>query len=136
MSDLPCRRSEPSGPVPGDGGWLVLNDDELLHRIESLPGDHSRDAELLEVVGSRRHFFVRQEAAKRIRDGERLKAFAADRHIGQILVRQMTRGDDASYLKTLFQTSRHIEVRNAAAAQLRLLGPGDPSRPTDAVGSD
>ena len=137
MEEGPGRRGpETSGPLPGDGGWLALDDDELLHRIESLPKDHARDAELLEVVASRRHFFVRQEAAKRIRDGERLKAFAADRHIGQILVRQMTRADDAGYLKTLLQTSRHIEVRKAAAAQLRLLGSDARPRPDDGVSPD
>ena len=71
---------------------------------------------------------MRQEAAKRVRDGERLKAFATDRHIGQILVRQMTREDDAGYLKALLESSRHIEVRNAAAAQLRLLSADDRPR--------
>lgn len=137
MRDGPGRRRpETSRPVPGDGGWLALDDDELLHTIESLPADHAHDAQLLEVVGSRRHFFVRQEAAKRIGDGERLKAFAADRHIGQILVRQMTRADDAGYLKTLLQTSRHIEVRKAAAAQLRLLGSDDRRRPEGGVRPD
>ena len=45
----------------------------------------------MEVVKSARHFFVRQEAAKRIRDHDRLKAHSGDRHIGQILVRGMTR---------------------------------------------
>ena len=70
---------------------------------------------------SARHFFVRQEAAKRVRDAERLKAFAGDRHIGQILARQMRRDSDVEYLERLLRESRHLEVRNAAAAQLRLL---------------
>ncbi len=130
------RRPETSGPTSSDAGWLCLDDDELLHRIESLPPDHARDAELLDVVGSGRHFFVRQEAAKRVRDGERLKAFAADRHIGQILVRQMTRADDAGYLRALLESSRHIEVRNAAVAQLRLLAADNRPRPEGSVSPD
>jgi hypothetical protein len=72
-------------------------------------------------VRSNRHFFIRQEAAKRIREAERLKAFAGDRHIGQILARQMRRDTDVDYLERLLGESRHLEVRNAAAAQLSLL---------------
>ena len=92
-----------------------------MFRIESLPADHSHDVDLVAVVRSSRHFFVRQEAAKRIRDAERLKAFAGDRHIGQILVRQMRREADVEYLERLLRESRHLEVRNAALAQLGLL---------------
>jgi hypothetical protein len=110
-----------SGPLPGEDGWLLLADDELLFRIESLPAEHGHDDQLLEVVRSSRHFFVRQEAAKRIVDPERLKAFASDRHIGQILARQMRRESDVDYLEQLLRESRHLEVRNAASAQLRLL---------------
>ena len=73
------------------------------------------------MVKSDRHFFVRQEAAKKIRDPERLKAFAGDRHIGQILARQMRRDTDIAYLEQLLRESRHLEVRNAATAQLRQL---------------
>jgi hypothetical protein len=73
------------------------------------------------VVTSGRHFFVRQEAAKKIRDSDRLKAFAEDRHIGQILVRQMRREGDLTYLEQLLRESRHLEVRNAATVQLKLL---------------
>ena len=109
------------GPGAGDTGWLLLPDDELLFRIESLAPDHAADDDLLTVVRSSRHFFVRQEAAKRIRDAERLKAFAGDRHIGQILVRQMRREEDIDYLERLLRDSRHLEVRNAAKVQLRLL---------------
>jgi len=92
-----------------------------VFRIESLPADHAHDDDLVAIVRSSRHFFIRQEAAKRIRDAERLKAFAADRHIGQILVRQMRRESDVEYLERLLQESRHLEVRNAATAQLGLL---------------
>jgi hypothetical protein len=100
---------------------LTLPDDDLVFRIESLPADHAHDDYLLAVVRSSRHFFIRQEAAKRIRDAERLKAFAGDRHIGQILARQMRREADVDYLERLVRDSRHLEVRNAATAQLGLL---------------
>lgn len=115
------RRPTDAELAPGDGGWLGLSDDELVYRIESLPADHPEDDRLLSVVRSERHFFVRQEAAKKIRDPERLKAFAADRHIGQILARQMRREEDIEYLEQLLRESRHLEVRNAATVQLRLL---------------
>ena len=115
------RHPVASGPLPGDTGWLALSDDELVFRIESLPSDHDQDDDLLAVVRSSRHFFIRQEAAKRIHDVERLKAFAGDRHIGQILARQMLREDDVDYLELLVRESRHLEVRSAAQAQLRLL---------------
>ena len=115
------RQPTADGPLPGDTGWLALPDDELVFRIESLGTHHDHDEDLLAVVRSHRHFFIRQEAAKRIRDAERLKAFAGDRHIGQILVRQMRRDEDVGYLEQLLRDSRHLEVRNAAQVQLRLL---------------
>ena len=109
------------GPLPSATGWLALTDDDLVFRIESLPPDHASDEDLLDVVRSSRHFFIRQEAAKRVRDAERLKAFEGDRHIGQILVRQMRRDTDVDYLERLVRETRHLEVRNAAVAQLKLL---------------
>jgi hypothetical protein len=115
------RTEVAAGPGAGDTGWLALPDDELVFRIESLPAAHGSDDELLAVVRSKRHFFVRQEAAKKICDTERLKAFAGDRHIGQILARQMRRQEDIDYLEQLLRESRHLEVRNAAKVQLRLL---------------
>jgi len=115
------REEVAAGPRPGDTGWLSLSDDELTYRIESLPADHAADDELISVVRSYRHFFIRQEAAKKVRDAERLKAFAGDRHIGQILARQMRREEDIDYLEQLLRESRHLEVRNAASVQLRLL---------------
>jgi hypothetical protein len=118
MSGPEDRRPVTIGPTPGATGWLALNDDELLYRIESLSPAHGEEERLLEVVRSDRHFFIRQEAAKRVHDAERLKAFAADRHIGQILVRQMRRDTDVEYLEGLLRDSRHLEVRKAAAAQL------------------
>lgn len=114
------RRGRPGVPA-SSGGWLTLSDDELLYRIEALPEDHQRDDPLFDVVCSDRHFFVRQEAAKRIRDHERLKQHSEDRHIGQILVRGMTRLEDITYLERLIRETRHLEVRKAAEAQLELL---------------
>jgi hypothetical protein len=121
--DPPSRRAPwISGPEPAAAsGWLALDDDDLLYRIERLPAEHAEDEALMEVVRSARHFFVRQEAAKRIRDHRRLRAHSGDRHIGQILVRAMTRREDAAYLESLVRESRHIEVKKAAEAQLGLL---------------
>jgi len=120
----PGRRREwadgPAGRAAGDG-WLELSDDELLFKIEALDPGHRMDEYLLAVVQSDRHFFVRQEAAKKIRDPELLKAHSGDRHIGQILVRGMTRDEDVVYLEKLVRESRHLEVRKAAEAQLRAL---------------
>jgi hypothetical protein len=115
------RQPHAAGPAAGDTGWLALSDDDLVFRIESLPPEHAEDDRLVEVVKSNRHFFVRQEAAKKIRDADRLKAFAEDRHIGQILARQMRREGDLTYLEQLLRESRHLEVRNAASVQLRAL---------------
>jgi hypothetical protein len=102
-------------------GWLALTDDELLFQVESLPHPHGQDERLLEVLRSDRHFFVRQEAAKKIEDSELLKAHAGDRHVGQILVRSMNRNEDVAYLERLVAESRHIEVRKAAEVQLAAL---------------
>jgi hypothetical protein len=116
------RPGSPQGPLVGPSdGWLDLPDDELLFRIESLPDDHEQDLALMEVVRSVRHFFVRQEAAKKIRDAELLKVHAGDRHIGQILARVMTRTADAAYLEKLMAETKHLEVRKAAEAQLKII---------------
>ena len=109
----------PEGSGGGAAGWLALSDDDLLFRIEALGPQHESDAVLMEVVRSERHFFIRQEAAKRIRDAELLKDHSGDRHIGQILVRVMNRAEDLVYLERLVVESRHMEVRKAAEAQLR-----------------
>ena len=103
------------------GRWLDLSDDDLLYEIERLPAGHGEDDALLAVVESPRHFFIRQEAAKKVGDRERLKAHAADRHIGQILVRALTRDDDVAYLERLIGESRHLEVKKAAELQLEKL---------------
>ena len=104
-----------------DDGLLALSDDEILFRLSSLPAEHEMDAALLEVIQSDRHFFVRQEAAKKLRDQSALKAHSGDRHIGQILVRSMNRREDIAYLEKLMAESRHVEVKKAAEAQLRHL---------------
>ena len=103
-------------------GWLALSDDDLLCAIQQLPSAHDADPHLLEVVSSGRHFFIRQEAAKRVRDRDALKAYAEDRHIGQILVRGLARADDVAYLEGLAAESRHVEVKKAAEAQLARIG--------------
>ena len=118
------RQAWHHGPEPQQAqaqSWLGLTDDDLLFRIESLgPGD-DEDRSLLEVVGSNRHFFIRQEAAKKVRNVRLLRDHSGDRHIGQILVRGMTRTEDIDYLRRILAESRHLEVRKAAEVQLRVL---------------
>jgi len=88
-------------------------------------------------VRSKRHFFIRQEAAKRVRNRDLLFPFEDDRHVGQILVRYLTRREDVTYLERLVARSRHVEVRAAAQVQLaqlwgRLGGPTGVERPEEA----
>jgi hypothetical protein len=136
-----ARRPWDEGPdeqAPSES-WLLLDDDELLHRIETLSPDAAEDERLIEVVASNRHFFVRQEAAKRVQDRNRLFDFEDDRHVGQILVRHLTRREDLTYLERLSSHSRHVEVRSAAQVQLarlwrRLDGAGIASPPATAAG--
>lgn len=115
------RPSEAPDAARVGEGWLVKSDDDLLFEIERLPSRHDADADLLEVVMSQRHFFIRQEAAKKVRNHHRLKAHSGDRHIGQILVRVLNRSDDVAYLERLLVDSRHVEVKKAAEAQLRAI---------------
>jgi hypothetical protein len=110
----------PNTTLPGTS-WRSFDDDMLLAWLQSLPPDHDMDRQLLEILGSDRHFYLRQMAAMSIRDPERLKEFAADRHIGQILARRLSRAEDIGYLSALVQASRHLEVRRAAQAQLTSL---------------
>jgi hypothetical protein len=109
--------SGPGGKVPC-GTWQCFDDDTLLAWLHALPADHGRDEQLLEVVRSERHFYVRQTAALRVQDPDRLKPFAADRHVGQILARRLSRVEDVAYLSALVGESRHLEVRRAAQSQL------------------
>ncbi len=121
-ADTDGRRPWASGPhEPAAPGWLELEDDELLYRIEALSPGHDQDHALMDVVRSDRHFFIRQEAAKKIGDAELLKGWSADRHIGQVLVRVMKRAEDVAYLERLRDETRHLEVRKAAEAQLDII---------------
>ena len=104
-----------------DGGWLSLTDDELLYQIEALSSGHDEDHRLMEVVRSTRHFFIRQEAAKKVGQADLLKAWSGDRHIGQVLVRVMKRAEDIAYLERLRDETSHLEVRKAAEAQLDII---------------
>jgi hypothetical protein len=110
----------PDEDAPAES-WLGLADDDLLHRIETLGPEENADEALLEVVQSARHFFIRQEAAKKIRNRRLLFPFEDDRHVGQILVRYLTRREDVTYLERLVARSRHVEVRAAAQVQLAQL---------------
>ena len=107
----------PDEDAPAES-WLSLDDDEVLQRIESLDPAADADEPLLEVVRSTRHFFIRQEAAKRVRDRRALFAFEGDRHVGQILVRHLRRREDLTYLEKLASHSHYVEVRKAAQVQM------------------
>jgi hypothetical protein len=123
VGDASQRRPWTEGPdeeAPPES-WLLLDDDELLHRIETFDARENEDERLLEVVASDRHFFIRQEAAKRVQDRSRLFTFEDDRHVGQILVRHLTRREDMTYLERLASRSLHVEVRSAAQVQLARL---------------
>ena len=143
MSEESQRRPWTEGPdqEAPPASWLLLADDELLHRIQTFPASENEDARLLEVVESDRHFFLRQEAAKRVQDRRRLFAFEDDRHVGQILVRHLTRREDMTYLDRLSTRSQHVEVRSAAQVQLARLwrrldapeaGAAEPAAPAEA----
>jgi hypothetical protein len=124
--DTPSRRQAwtegpDSSASPAPHEWLALSDDDLLFQISSLAPDHAADGDLLAVIASARHFYIRQEAAKRVRDPSRLREHWDDRHVGQILVRGLTRGEDIAYLQKLVAQSRHLDVRKAAQAQLEVL---------------
>ncbi len=120
-----AERRQPWRSGPSVGGpavsWRRFDDDTLLGWLQSLPPDHDEDGQLLEIVSSDRHFYLRQTAAMSIRDPERLKEFSGDRHVGQILARRLSRAEDIHYLSSLVRTSRHLEVRRAAQAQLTSL---------------
>jgi hypothetical protein len=140
LGDASERRPWSEGPdeeAPPES-WLLLDDDDLLHRIETIGSEADEDEHLLEVVASDRHFFIRQEAAKRVRERSRLFAFEDDRHIGQILVRLLTRREDVTYLERLSARSNHVEVRSAAQVQIarlwqRLDAPEPPADPPPAA---
>ncbi len=141
MTDPHNRRPWTEGPddeAPPES-WLSLEDDALLHKIETFDAaEEGHDERLLEVVSSDRHFFIRQEAAKRVKDRRKLFEFEDDRHVGQILVRHLTRREDVTYLERLCALSKHVEVRSAAQVQLarlwkRLDAPGPDTAPHQTV---
>lgn len=119
----PARTPWHEGPDEGPSlqSWLRLDDDSLLQEIETIGSQHDDDERLLEVVASNRHFFIRQQAAKRIRHKRLLFPYEDDRHIGQILVRHLNRREDVTYLERLVARSKHGEVRKAAQVQLSRL---------------
>ena len=51
---------------------------------------------------------------------DRLFEFVDDRHVGQILVRYLTRREDITYLQQLSRRSRHVEVRDHLSPLLGL----------------
>jgi hypothetical protein len=123
MSDASLRLPWVEGPdeeAPPES-WLTLGDDELLHRIETFDARENLDDRLLEVVASNRHFFIRQEVAKRVRDRGCFFVFEDDRYVGQILVRHFTRREDVTYFERLSNASHHVEVRASAQVQLARL---------------
>jgi hypothetical protein len=101
--------------------WLALSDDDLIDRVENLQPGHGQDDTLLEVVGSQRHFFVRQLAARKIEDAKLLHEHWDDRQVGQILVRGLSRVEDLQYLERLRSESRHERVRQAADQQIKAI---------------
>jgi len=102
------------------GEWLSLSDEDLIHRVAELGAGHGLDATLMDVVASDRHFFVRQVAAKKIEDHKLLHEHWADRDVGQILVRGVSRAEDVAYLERLAKQTRFADVRQAAEAQLKV----------------
>lgn len=113
-------RKGPDAAAPADS-WRTCNDDSLLTWIQELPANHRSDEVLLDIIASDRHFFVRQTAALHLSDPNRLRSFADDRHVGQVLARRLSRAEDIQYLAHLAQSSLYLEVRRAAKAQLELV---------------
>lgn len=125
MDDDPRARAAASGvTLPPAGRWRILDDDDLLEGIQALPPDHEFDRVLMEIVRSDRHLFLRQEAARRLRDEQRLQEIRVDRRVGPILSRHLRRTSDREFLERLASGSRHPGVREAAASRLLTFGPG------------
>ena len=140
MSDAAEREPWTEGPdeeAPPES-WLVLDDDELLHRIETCEPGEDTDERLLEVVGSHRHFFIRQEAAKKVADRRRLFDFVLEewptfrevslRFLGApetVVPQMLVRITDPTYLETkkwacLCRVPEAAQDRNAAKALVGL----------------
>jgi len=112
----------PGGDAPGDDAppdsWLFLDDDALLQRIASLDSAADEDEHLLEIVTSHRHFFVRQEAAKRVKDGGASTPSRTTGTSGRSSFATCPRREDLTYLERISMLSRHVEIRQAAQVQL------------------
>lgn len=104
--------------MPADS-WQGCDDSTLLAWLHSLPAHHDRDAEILEIVGSQRHLYVRQAAAVAVSNPDHLLAFLRNRDMEPLLSRRLSRVEDLAYLADLAQSSRHPEVRRQAGAQLQ-----------------
>lgn len=115
------ERRNATGSVARQDSWNGLDDSSLLGWLHSLPANHDRDADLLEIVGSRRHLYVRQVAAVAVCNPDHLLAFLRNRELGPVLTRQLSRVEDVAYLADLVQSSRHPEVRRVAKLQLQEL---------------
>ena len=107
-------------PRPRAG--CTLDDDELLHRIETL-----RRRARTRTTGCSRwsRATVTSSSARRPPSASRTaRACSPSRTTGtsgQILVRHLTRREDVTYLERLSARSHHVEVRSAAQVQLARL---------------
>ena len=110
-----------AGPSLPRDSWQGCDDSTLLAWLHSLPEDHDRDAEILEIVGSQRHLYVRQAAALAVSNPDHLLAYLRNREVGPVLTRRLSRVEDLAYLADLVQSSRHSEVRRLACTQLQEL---------------
>jgi hypothetical protein len=104
--------------IPADA-WQGCDDSTLLAWLHSLPAGHGRDADVLDIVASPRHLYVRQAAAVAVSDPDHLLNFLRNRQMGPVLTRQLSRVEDLAYLADLVQSSRHPEVRRLACAHLQ-----------------
>jgi len=112
------RNASPS--LPHDS-WQGCDDSTLLAWLLSLPGNHDRDTEILEIVGSSRHLYVRQAAALAVSNPDHLLSYLRNAEVGPVLTRRLSRVEDLAYLADLVQSSQHSEVRRLASAQLQEL---------------
>jgi hypothetical protein len=117
------RRKKQQVTEPGFAAdsWRAHDDGALLAWLHSLPAQHDRDEVVLEIVGSRRHIYVRQVAAAAISNPARLRGFMSSRDIGPLLTRPLSRVEDLAYLADLAQSCRYPEVRRLARNHLEEL---------------
>jgi len=79
VGDASERRPWTEGPDEESPprSWLLLDDDELLHRIETFNAREHEDRAAAGSGREQRHFFIAREAAKRVQVRSRLFAFEA-----------------------------------------------------------